>query len=114
MPLILILAVSTVLGFLTGLGVGGGSLLILWLTLFLQEPQNTARTINLLFFLPAALVACLFRHKQGTLKLEKIYPAIVAGIIGLVVNGERLAVSCAEVYRVIVPDRCCHIAFLPI
>ena len=84
MPLILILAVSTVLGFLTGLGVGGGSLLILWLTLFLQEPQNTARTINLLFFLPAALVACLFRHKQGTLKLEKIYPAIVAGIIGAV------------------------------
>ena len=33
------LIVGTVLGFLTGLGVGGGSLLILWLTLVLEMPR---------------------------------------------------------------------------
>ena len=51
------LIVGTALGFLSGLGVGGGSLLILWLTLVLGMEQGEARTVNLLFFLPAAAVA---------------------------------------------------------
>jgi len=73
------LLVGTVLGFLTGLGIGGGSLLILWLTIALGMEQSVARGINLLFFLPSALIACCFRWKQGTLKLKKLLPAIVAG-----------------------------------
>lgn len=73
------LLVGTVLGFLTGLGIGGGSLLILWLTVVMEMPQAEARGINLLFFLPAAAIACCFRWKQGTLKVRKILPAIVSG-----------------------------------
>ena len=46
------LIVGTVLGFLTGLGVGGGSLLILWLTLVLEMPQTAARGIICCFFCP--------------------------------------------------------------
>ena len=72
-------AISILLGFLSGLGTGGGSLLILWLTLVLGMPQSQARSINLLFFLPAALVACLFRWKQGRLDFRKFLPAILAG-----------------------------------
>lgn len=72
--------VSAVLGFLSGLGVGGGSLLILWLTLVVQMPMDTARNINLLFFLPTALIASLFRWKKGKLQLKKVLPAILAGI----------------------------------
>ena len=49
------IAVGTILGFLAGLGIGGGSLLILWLTMVLGMPQPEARFINLLFFLPAAI-----------------------------------------------------------
>lgn len=67
------------LGFLSGLGVGGGSLLILWLTVVLGFSQDTARGINLLFFLPCALTACLFRLKQGKLDLRRCLPAILAG-----------------------------------
>ena len=73
------LAVGTLLGFLTGLGIGGGSLLILWLTIGVGMDQSTARGINLLFFLPSALIACCFRWKQGTLKLRKVLPAIFSG-----------------------------------
>lgn len=75
------LLVGTVLGFLTGLGVGGGSLLILWLTVVLGMDPNTARGINLLFFLPSALIACLFRWKQGLIPWKKILPAILAGCL---------------------------------
>ena len=73
--------VGTVLGVLSGLGTGGGSLLILWLTLMLGVDQETARSINLMFFIPSALVACLFRWKQGRLDIKKVLPAIIAGSI---------------------------------
>lgn len=73
------LIVGTILGFLTGLGVGGGSLLILWLTLMLEMPQTDARGINLLFFLPSAAISCWLRWKQGALMFRKILPAVFAG-----------------------------------
>ena len=75
------LAVSTVLGFLAGIGVGGGSLLMMWLTLVLRMEYTSARLFNLLFFLPSAVIACLFRWKQGSLDIKKILPAIIAGCI---------------------------------
>ena len=75
------LAVSSVLGFLAGLGVGGGSLLILWLTLILNVAQGQARVMNLMFFIPAAVISCLFRWKQGNLNLKKVLPAILAACV---------------------------------
>lgn len=72
---------GTVLGFLSGLGVGGGSLLMLWLTLVLHVQPSDARAINLLFFLPSAIIACLFRWRQGNLPIKKIIPSILAGCI---------------------------------
>ena len=74
------LVVGAALGFLAGLGVGGGSLLILWLTLVLKIPADTAAGINLLFFVPTALTASLFRLKEGKLDLKRILPALLAGV----------------------------------
>ncbi len=73
--------VGTLLGFLAGLGIGGGSLLILWLTFVLGMAQDTARSINLLFFIPAAVVSCCFRWKQGNVHFKEILPAVVGGCI---------------------------------
>lgn len=73
------LVVASVLGFLTGLGVGGGSLLILWLTVVLSWEPETARGVNLLFFLPSAAVSCFFRQKQGDIPLKKLLPAMASG-----------------------------------
>ena len=75
------LIVGALLGFLAGLGIGGGSLLILWLTVVLNMDPQSARCINLLFFLPAALISCFFRRKQGQLDLKKLAPAILSGCI---------------------------------
>ena len=71
--------VGTLLGFLAGLGIGGGSLLILWLTFVMGMPHQMARGINLLFFLPAAVVACVFRWRQGNVDFKGVLPAILAG-----------------------------------
>lgn len=72
-------AVGVILGFLAGLGVGGGSLLMLWLTVVLNIEYATARTINLLFFIPTALISCFFRRRQGVLNFKKLLPAILCG-----------------------------------
>jgi uncharacterized membrane protein YfcA len=77
----LTLPVAALLGFLAGLGVGGGSLLMLWLTLVADMDYTAARTINLLFFLPSACIATLFRQKQGTVSIKKVLPAIIAGCV---------------------------------
>ena len=75
------LVVGTVLGFLTGLGIGGGSLLMLWLTLVLGVSQAEARQINLLFFLPSALISCWMHKKQGTLNWKTSFPGMISGYI---------------------------------
>lgn len=79
------LIVGTILGFLSGLGIGGGSLLILWLTVVLRTDPLTARSINLLFFIPSALIACAFHIRQKNLHLKPLIPAILAGCISAAV-----------------------------
>lgn len=69
------------LGYLAGLGVGGGSLLIIWLTLVQNMEHATARAINLMFFIVGAGVVSIFRWKRGQLEIKKILPAMVAGCI---------------------------------
>ena len=74
--------VGAVLGFLSGLGVGGGSLLMLWLTLVLGVAQPQARLMNLMFFLPCGLIACLFRWKRGKINRRITLTAVGFGILG--------------------------------
>lgn len=81
MSWLITLPVASALGFLAGLGVGGGSLLMIWLTMVAGVEYADARIINLLFFLPSAFISTLFRQKQGTLPLKKILPAILFGCI---------------------------------
>ena len=73
------LLIGTLLGFLAGMGVGGGSLLLLWLTQIVMIPQPQARILNLLFYLPAALTATLFRGRKGGIQPEITIPALAAG-----------------------------------
>ena len=88
--------VGIILGILAGLGIGGGTLLILWLTLIINESALTARAINLMFFLIAAGSVSLFRWQKGYLKIKDILPAIFSGCIA--------AALCAWVSTQIVQD----------
>ena len=80
------------LGFLSGIGVGGGSLLMVWLTMIIGLEPYTARCINLMVFIPCALCASLLRGKQGSLPGKKIIApmivgAVIAGIVAYVSAG---------------------------
>lgn len=73
--------IGTILGFLTGLGTGGGSLLILWLTLVLHMDPQQAKIINLLFFLPPALIAALLNWRKGRLPFQKLWLPTLSGCV---------------------------------
>ena len=72
-------------GFATGIlsawGVGGGTLLLLIMTLFLGVDQTTAQGINLLYFLPTAALGLLSHRKNGLLDRKLIRSAVPAGMI---------------------------------
>ena len=79
-------------GFLSGIGVGGGSLLMVWLTMVVGSDPFTARCINLMVFIPCALCASLLRLKQGGLPGKKmtapiILGAVTAGILSYISTG---------------------------
>ena len=82
---ILSLFISSVLGYLSGLGIGGGSLLILWLTSVISIEPRSARSINLMFFIVCAGIVSVFRLRKGTLNLRKLIPCIIAGCISAAV-----------------------------
>lgn len=83
------LFIGAALGFLSGLGVGGGSLLLLWLTLIAGIPQAEARILNLMFFLPCALVSTAFRWKQTAVEKPLLFAAMAAGLAGALL-GNRI------------------------
>jgi len=80
------LLIGAGLGFLSGLGVGGGSLLLLWLTLAAGVPQSEARVMNLMFFLPCALIATFFRWRQSRIDKRLLLSAAGAGLAGALIG----------------------------
>ncbi len=67
-------------GVLSAWGVGGGTLLLLVMTLFLHVEQQTAQAINLLFFLPAAGAGLLLHRKNGLIDKTVVHHALPFGL----------------------------------
>lgn len=72
--------VGAATGVLSGLGVGGGSLLLIYMTSFTGLAQPLAQGINLLYFLPAAATALPAHVKNGYVERRALIPAICAGL----------------------------------
>ena len=75
------LLAGAVTGVLSGFCVGGGTLLLVYMTAFAGLEQQTAQGINLLYFLPAALLALPSHLKNGYLEKPALLPAIAAGLV---------------------------------
>ena len=71
-------AAGLVCGVLSGFGIGGGSLLMVWMTAVCAVGQKTAQGINLLYFLPTA-AALIFHAKNRLIDWRAVLPAAAAG-----------------------------------
>lgn len=80
--------------FLTGIfasmGVGGGMILIVYLTIFAGYSQLEAQGINLVYFLPIAALALIIHTKNRLVEWKIALPAIICGVI-LAVAGAFIA-----------------------
>ena len=85
-------AAGLVCGVLSGFGIGGGSLLMVWLTAVLSVEQRTAQGINLLYFLPTAVCSLIFHVKNKQIVWKAVVPAAIAGCL-TAIPGAMLAGS---------------------
>lgn len=81
---------NAVVGILTGviasMGLGGGFVLLIWLTLFMDMPQRAAQGINLLFFLPIAVISVIMHLRAGLIDKKLVLSLVPGGIIGAVLG----------------------------
>ena len=79
--LILTFLASLLSGICASMGLGGGSILILFLTLFLNVDRIVAGGVNLMFFIPVALVSVFMSIKNKSYKLKEIAPYVLSGVV---------------------------------
>lgn len=76
--------ISIIAGFLAGLigsmGFGGGGILIIFLVVFANVSQITAQGINLIFFIPCAIISVIIYAFKNQIKFKEIIPVILGGI----------------------------------
>ena len=65
-----LILVGMISGIITGLGMGGGSILILVLVSFMSFSQHVAQAANLIFFIPTAITAILIHIKNKNVDKE--------------------------------------------
>lgn len=68
-------------GIIGGMGMGGGTLLIPILTIFLSFSQKEAQSINLISFIPMAIVALIIHIKNKLVDYKVGIPIMSIGII---------------------------------
>jgi len=71
-------------GIISGMGIGGGAILIPALTIFLGFEQQAAQKINLLYFLPTAAIALRTHSKSGNIEKKGLLRLIIYGLAGAV------------------------------
>lgn len=67
-------------GVLSGCGVGGGTLLLLYLTGMAGMAQAQAQGMNLLYFLPCSAAALISHFKNKLIDKSVALPAILGGL----------------------------------
>lgn len=78
-------------GIISGMGIGGGAILIPALVLFTPLTQQNAQGINLIVFIPAAITALFIHHKNKKIEYKFTIPIIISGVISAV-GGSVLAI----------------------
>lgn len=79
-------------GIISGMGIGGGTILIPALVIFVHPDQHIAQSVNLLFFIPTAIIALIVHIKNKRINFKLSIPIAVFGLVGAYL-GSRIAIS---------------------
>ena len=81
-----LILVGIISGIITGLGMGGGSVLILILVAFMSVNQHIAQATNLIFFIPTAVIAIIIHIKNKNIDKhigkDLLFTTIIGSALG--------------------------------
>lgn len=78
--------IGLVSGIFSGIGMGGGTILIFLLTAFLGFQQHIAQATNLIFFIPTAISAIIVNYRDKNIDTKLAITVSVFGMIGAVIG----------------------------
>lgn len=81
MEIILLILFGILSGIIGGMGMGGGTILIPILTIFLSLPQKQAQGLNLICFLFLAIPALLIHFKNKMIETRYLWLIILSGVL---------------------------------
>ncbi|WIF94346.1 sulfite exporter TauE/SafE family protein [Caminicella sporogenes] len=84
--------IGLISGIISGMGIGGGTILIPALILFTKFNQHQAQSVNLFTFIPIGLVAVIIHIKNKNVDLKLWFPLTITGILGAII-GSKLAIN---------------------
>lgn len=79
-------------GTVSGTGMGGGTILILILSVFMGIDQHIAQATNLIFFVPTSITAIITTTKEKLINWKIGIPVAISGVIGAII-GARISVN---------------------
>lgn len=81
-----IILVSFLSGLTASMGLGGGMILIIYLGLFTSLSQLEAQGINLVFFIPIALLSLVFHCKNKLVDKKAVAISAVPGLLAVIIS----------------------------
>lgn len=79
--------ISFIIATLSGMGVGGGGLLVIYLTLFESAEQIVAQGTNLCFFIAAAIASTVYSAKKKRIVWKTTLILSFSGVVFSVLGG---------------------------
>ena len=81
-----IILASFISGMLSAMGFGSGAVLVIWLTSQLSYSQLQAQGVNLMFFIPCALLSLIILAKQRLINSKEVLPLSIGGVMGVILG----------------------------
>ena len=88
----IVILIGLTAGIISGMGIGGGAILIPALVLFIKPEQHVAQCTNLLFFIPTAIVALTIHIKHKSVDFRTGVPIMLFGLTGAII-GSKIALA---------------------
>lgn len=73
-------------GIFSGIGMGGGTILIFLLTIFVGLEQHIAQATNLIYFVPTAISAIIVNYREKNIEINLAREISIYGIIGAIIG----------------------------
>jgi len=78
--------IGVISGVFSGIGMGGGTILIFLLNMFTGLEQHIAQATNLIYFIPTAISAIIVNYRNKNIDTKLSIYVSVCGIIGAIIG----------------------------